>query len=264
MDDGTGATPGWIVARLRAAGCVFAEDEAQLLAAAARSPADLISMVDRRAAGEPVEHVVGWAGFRGLRIIVGPGVFVPRRRTEFLVDRAVAVAQPHGVVVDLCCGSGAIGAAIAAAIGPIELHAADIDPIAVASARRNTAAAGGAVHVGDLYDALPAALLGRVDVLVANTPYVPTDAIALMPAGGSRPRASRRAGRRSGRTRHPATGDRDTPRGGWQRVGTSSWRRARSRHRRRPTPVRRAGLQPRVERSAAWDATVVIGSAGVR
>src|SRR6266852_1615875 len=93
-----------IVTRLRAAGCVFAEDEAQLLISAARTPADLAAMVDRRAAGLPIEHVVGWAEFCGLRIAVDPGVFVPRRRTEFLVRQAVATARPRAVVVDLCCG----------------------------------------------------------------------------------------------------------------------------------------------------------------
>src|SRR5258708_21033065 len=82
-----------IVARLRAAGCVFAEEEARLLMSAARTPADLAAMVDRRAAGEPLEHVLGWAEFCGLRIAVDPGVFVPRRRTEFLVGQAVSLVR---------------------------------------------------------------------------------------------------------------------------------------------------------------------------
>src|SRR5450432_1469341 len=122
------------VTRLRAAGCVFAEDEARLLISAARTPADLAAMVDRRVAGLPLEHVLGWAEFCGLRIAVDPGVFVPRRRTEFLVHQATALTRPGSVVVDLCCGSGALGAAVAAAQGQIELHAADIDPAAVACA----------------------------------------------------------------------------------------------------------------------------------
>src|SRR5262245_29444624 len=129
--------PPAIVNRLRAAGCVFAEDEARLLVGAARSPADLAAMVDRRAAGLPIEYVVGWAEFAGLRVAVAPGVFVPRRRTEFLVDQAAALTRPGAVVVDLCCGSGAVGAALAAAVEGIELHAADIDPAAVRCARRN-------------------------------------------------------------------------------------------------------------------------------
>jgi release factor glutamine methyltransferase len=86
------------------------------------------------------------------------------------------------VVVDLCCGNGAIGAAIAAAVpGVPTVHGVDVDPAAVACARRNLAADAGVAHVGDLVDPLPGSLRGRVDLLVANTPYVPTDAIAMMP-----------------------------------------------------------------------------------
>src|SRR6266700_41653 len=162
-----------IVARLRAAGCVFAEDEAELLISAAATPAELTAMVDRRVAGLPLEHVVGWADFCGLRIAVEPGVFVPRRRTEFLVRQAIAVAPPHPVIVDLCCGSGAVGAALAAALDPAELHAADIDPVAVRCARRNLAPHGH-VYTGDLFEPLPAALRGRVDMLAADVPYVST------------------------------------------------------------------------------------------
>jgi release factor glutamine methyltransferase len=138
-------------------------------------------MVDRRVSGLPLEHVVGWADFCGLRIAVEPGVFVPRRRTEFLVRQAIVVAPPHPVVVDLCCGSGAVGAALAAALDPAELHAADIDPAAVRCARRNIAPRGH-VYAGDLFEPLPAALRGRVDVLAANVPYVPTSEVALLPA----------------------------------------------------------------------------------
>jgi release factor glutamine methyltransferase len=171
-----------IVTRLRAAGCVFAEDEARLLISTARTPADLAAMVDRRVAGFPLEHVIGWAEFCGLRIAVDPGVFVPRHRTEFLVRQAVALAQSGAVVVDLCCGSGAVGAALAAAQERIELYAVDIDPAAVRCARRNVTAAGGRVYEGDLYEPLPATLRGRIDVLVANAPYVPTEAIGLLPS----------------------------------------------------------------------------------
>src|SRR5262245_14046456 len=144
-------------------------------------------MVAARVAGQPLEHIVGWADFCGLRIAVDPGVFVPRRRTEFLVRRAVALLRhrcdggPLPVLVDLCCGSGAVGAAVAAAVsGQVEVHAADIDPAAARCARRNLDPVGGAVYEGDLFDPLPASLRGRVDVLVANVPYVPSDEIALM------------------------------------------------------------------------------------
>jgi release factor glutamine methyltransferase len=181
--------PAAVVTRLRAAGCVFAEDEARLLISAARTPAELAAMVDRRVAGLPLEHVIGWAEFCGLRIAVDPGVFIPRRRTEFLVRQAIALARqsgqsaarPRPVIVDLCCGSGAIGAAVVAGLGQAELHAADIDPAAVACARRNIAAAGGQVYEGDLYQPLPGTLRDRVRILVANVPYVPSGEIELLP-----------------------------------------------------------------------------------
>ena len=168
-----------VVAALRAAGCVFAEDEARLLVDAASSPADLAALVDRRVAGEPLEHVLGWAAFHGLRIAVGPGVFVPRRRTELLVDLAIPLLRPGAVVVELCCGAAAIATALDAAVPGLALHAVDVDPAAVRCARRNLV--GGHVYEGDLDAPLPVGLRGRVDMIVANSPYVPTDAIALMP-----------------------------------------------------------------------------------
>ncbi|GAA0244712.1 putative protein N(5)-glutamine methyltransferase [Cryptosporangium japonicum] len=171
-------SPRAIVGRLRAAGCVFAEDEARLLIAASPSPAELGTMVDRRVAGLPLEHVLGWAEFCGLRITVDPGVFVPRRRTELLVREASRPAPPAATVVDLCCGSGALGAALASRLPDVDLHAVDIDPAAVRSARRNVR---GRVYHGDLYEPLPPTLRGRVDVVLANAPYVPSEAIRLLP-----------------------------------------------------------------------------------
>jgi release factor glutamine methyltransferase len=173
------------VTRLRAAGCVFAEDEAGLLIAAASTPAELAAMVSRRAAGLPLEHVAGWAEFRDLRIAVGPGVFVPRRRTEFLVQQAIPLTHPGMTVVDLCCGSGALGLAVIAAVPAASLHAADIDPGALVYARRNVEPAGGRVYHGDLYAALPAALRGGAGVLLANVPYVPAGEVALLPPEAS-------------------------------------------------------------------------------
>jgi release factor glutamine methyltransferase len=173
--------PSGVFARLRASGCVFAEDEAELLAAAATGSAELDALVAQRVAGLPLEHLLGWAEFCGLRIAVGPGVFVPRRRTAFLVQQAAALAPDPAVVVDLCCGSGAVGAALLDVLGTVELVAADVDPVAVRYARRNVEPRGGRVVEGDLDAPLPAGLRGRVDVLVANVPYVPTAAIALMP-----------------------------------------------------------------------------------
>jgi len=149
---------------------------------AASSLAALDAMVDRRVAGEPLELVIGWAEFAGQRIAVEPGVFVPRRRTVLLAETAVAlvdgVAGP--VVVDLCCGTGAVAAAVHGVRPDARIHATDIDPRAVACARRNLVNVG-EVHHGDLADALPVGLVGRVDVMVVNAPYVPTDEIALMP-----------------------------------------------------------------------------------
>lgn len=175
-----------IVARLRAAGCVFAEDEAELLIAAATSPADLTAMVDERVSGQPLEYVLGWAEFCGIRIAVDSGVFVPRQRTGFLVSEAASAARMVErdrpiVVVDLCCGSGAIGVAVLQALARVDLHAADVDPAAVRCARRNVEPVGGRVYLGDLYEPLPAPLRGRVDLLLVNAPYVPTTAIELMP-----------------------------------------------------------------------------------
>jgi release factor glutamine methyltransferase len=173
---------GDVVARLRVAGCVFAEAEAALLTEQAKDAAELDAMVDRRAAGEPIEHVLGWAEFCGLRIAVQPGVFVPRVRTEFLTRTAVAVTPPGAVAVDLCCGSGAMGLALATAVRVAELHCVDVDPAAVRCAARNVAAVGGVVYRGNLYQPLPDSLRGRIDVIVANVPYVPSDEVALLPA----------------------------------------------------------------------------------
>ena len=170
------------MARLRAAGCVFAEDEAALIVEAATSPDDLESMVARRVAGLPLEQVLGWAEFCGLRIVVEPGVFVPRRRTALLVEQTLALLEGvrDPVVVELCCGSGAVAAAVHDARPDVELHASDIEPRAVQCARRNLDGIG-SVHEGDLTDALPDELAGRVDVMVVNAPYVPSGEIAMMP-----------------------------------------------------------------------------------
>jgi len=175
------------VSALRAAGCLYAEDEAHLLLGA---DGDVDSLLARRVSGEPLEWVLGWAEFAGLQISVQPGVFVPRRRTELLAAQAVVRLRPASVAVELCCGAAPIAATILEEVPFVEVHAADIDPIAVACARGNVP--NGNVYEGDLYDALPDDLRGRVDVLVANTPYVPSDGVALMPpeARDHEPRAT--------------------------------------------------------------------------
>jgi release factor glutamine methyltransferase len=159
---------------------VFAEDEAAILTTTATTPAELEALTARRIAGEPLEHVVGWVEFDGLRLSVGPGVFVPRRRTGLIVREAAALLADRATVVDLCCGCGAIGAAIARRVPGVALYACDIDPVMTDYARANLLGRG-QVFDGALYDALPPDLRGRVDLITANAPHVPTDAIALMP-----------------------------------------------------------------------------------
>ncbi|MFI7605567.1 putative protein N(5)-glutamine methyltransferase [Micromonospora sp. NPDC049366] len=171
-----------LVRRLRAAGCVYAEDEADLLLDAADSAAALSDLVDRRVAGTPLEHLLGWAEFCGLRVAVDPGVFVPRGRTALLVDAAVALAGPAPAVVDLCCGSGAAALVLAHRLAPRWLAAVDIDPAAVTCARRNLAGLEVPVFQGDLFAPLPTRWRGRLDLVIANAPYVPSAAVPLLPA----------------------------------------------------------------------------------
>jgi release factor glutamine methyltransferase len=244
-----------IVLALRAAGCVFAEEEAELLVEAAASPTDLADMVARRAAGFPLEQILGWAEFRGLRIVVEPGVFVPRRRSEVLAGLASDLTAERATVVDLCCGTGALGAALLAAHPGIDLYAADIDPAAVRCARRNLDVR---VYEGDLYKALPERLLGTVDVLVVNAPYVPTDAIETMPPE-ARLHEARVAldGGHDGLDVHrrvAADATRWLAPGGHLLIETSE--------RQAPAAVeilRRAGLATRFEHDDDLGATVVIG-----
>lgn len=169
-----------LVARLRRAGCVYAEEEAALLVEAAGSPEELERLTRQRESGAPLEPLLGWAAFAGLRVPVAPGVFVPRARTELLAREALALTADGDVVVELCCGAAAVSLVLLAARPELELHAADVEPAAVACARANLHGRA-TVHAGDLDVALPARLAGRVAVLVANAPYVPTTEIALMP-----------------------------------------------------------------------------------
>ena len=250
-----------VVARLRAAGCVFAEDEAELLVAAAATPAELAALVDQRAGGLPLEQVLGWAEFCGLRIVVEPGVFVPRRRTGFLVQLAAALAPPSPVVVDMCCGTGAVGAALAAQLDGAELYATDIDPGAVRCARRNIPVAVGTVLQGDLDAPLPGSLRGRVDVLVANAPYVPTAAIATMPPE-ARDHEARVAldGGADGldvQRRVAVVAPRWLAAGGSLLIETSEGQAPST-----AAAMTAAGLAARVMRSEELDGTVVVGTLG--
>jgi len=251
------------VLTLRAAGCVYAEDEAELLASAADTPEELAAMVSRRAAGLPLEQVLGWADFCGLRVAVEPGVFVPRRRSEFMVRRAaelgpaIAAVGESLVILDMCCGSGAVGLALAAALGQAELHAADIDPTAVHCARANLAGVG-LVYEGDLYAALPAGLRGRVDILIANAPYVPSAEIALLPAEARlhEPRVALDGGADGVQLhRGIAAGAPDwlAP-GGYLLIETSERQAELT-----AQAFRSAGLNPQIVTDEDWSAAVVIG-----
>ena len=245
-----------VAAALRAAGCVFADDEARLLVDAARTPAELDALVRRRVAGEPLEHLLGWAEFCGLRIAVGPGVFVPRRRTELLVRLATPLLRPGDVVVELCCGAAAVATALVAAVPGIVPHAVDIDSAAVACARRNLG--DGRVYEGDLDAPLPASLRGRVAVVVANAPYVPTNAIALMPpeARDHEPRVALDGGADGldAQRRVAAAAPRWLAPGGILLIETSA-RQAPS----TAAAIAAAGLVARVERSEELDGTAAVG-----
>jgi release factor glutamine methyltransferase len=188
----------WATRELAAAGCVSARAEADWLLEEAVDEASLRAMVARRVAGEPLQYVIGWAPFGPLRLVVGPGVFVPRPETEGLADRAATrlrsrpeppegSGEPRGgarvrpIAVDVCTGSGAIACFLAAEVPGARVLATELDPGALAWARRNADRYGVELLAGDLDEPLPAALAGRVDVLCANVPYVPSGAIATLP-----------------------------------------------------------------------------------
>ncbi len=172
-----------LVAALAECGCVAPEAEATLLRAVTTDPRDLADLVTRRARGVAVEVLVGYADFCGLRVVVRPGVFVPRPRTELLARVATthAAAVDRPVVADVCCGTGAIASVVASRVRGALVIASDLEPTAVACARENAAAYGFDVVAGGLCDGLPGELRGNITVLVANVPHVPSDELAMMP-----------------------------------------------------------------------------------
>jgi release factor glutamine methyltransferase len=172
LDDG-------VVARILAeAGCVAPEAEAAELArAAGDGRGSLDDMVERRVRGEPLAWIVGSAEFCGLRLGVAPGVYVPRPHTEALAMRAASLLPAEGIAVDLCTGCGAVAAVLRRTRPRARVLATDADPAAVACARDN----GVEALLGDLDEPLPPSLAGRVDVLTAVVPYVPTEALHLLP-----------------------------------------------------------------------------------
>lgn len=171
-----------LAARLRAAGSVFAEDEADLLLEAGDGdPVRLRALVQRRLAGEPLEVVLGWAAFDGHRVRVAAGVFVPRARTAVVVEQAARRLHRYDRVVDLCCGVGAISVALLGRVGALDLVAADLDPDATDVAAENIGDRG-IVVTGDLFAPLPERFRDAVDVIAVNAPYVPSGEVATMPS----------------------------------------------------------------------------------
>ena len=167
-----------VTAALQRAGCVAAHEEAvELLAAAQGDHLALSELVARRSAGEPLAWLVGSALFCGGRVMVCPGVYVPRPQTEALAREAIARLPRRGLAVDLCTGSGAVAVAVARARPEARVLATEIEPAAVACARGN----GVAVYLGDLTAPLPEGIRGQVDVVTAVVPYVPSDELRLLP-----------------------------------------------------------------------------------
>jgi release factor glutamine methyltransferase len=145
---------------------------------AAISPEDegrFRALLERRAAREPLQHLLGTAWFRHISVEVGPGVFTPRPETELLAGWAVEHARAGAVVVDLCTGSGVIAKSVAHEVPGAEVHACELDPAAYAWAERNLAGTGVDLRQGDLATEFDD-LRGGVDVLVSNPPYVPLEA----------------------------------------------------------------------------------------
>lgn len=164
-----------IAVRLRAAGCVFAEDEARLLGGDE-------ALIARRIAGERIEHLLGWVEFCGLRLEVDPGVFIPRPQTEALAEQAAAL-RPR-VALDLFAGCGAIACVVKQRNPGARVVAAELDPAALACATRNGERYGVEVVASDVDATVPAELAGTVDVLTANVPYVPTPELPYVPHDG--------------------------------------------------------------------------------
>jgi release factor glutamine methyltransferase len=166
-----------VIRILAGAGCVAAVEEAGELLAAAADDADLRRMVERRTTGEPLAWITGRTVFCGLDVAVDPGVYVPRWQSEPLARLAAGLLPAAGVGVDLCTGSGALAMVMQAARPGARVVGTEIDPVAVRCARRN----GVVVHQGHLDAALPPELRSGVDVMAGVLPYVPDDALHLLP-----------------------------------------------------------------------------------
>ena len=162
-----------LVARLRAAGCVFAEDEASALRSAFDGPV-LEAAVRRRVEGAPLEQILGFADIGGVRIDLAPGVFVPRGRAAAITDVAVARRPAAGVVVDLGCGAGALAAMLSQRLPTAHVIGTELDPEALACARRTAECYGFEVVPGSWWSPLPSKWRGAIELVVAYLPHVPT------------------------------------------------------------------------------------------
>ena len=163
---------------LARAGCVAAAEEASELAARAGGDRSLLmALAERRCTGEPLAWITGRTEFGDLTLRVDSGVYVPRWQSVELARRAAARLPEEGTAIDLCTGTGAVAAALAVARPAARVVATDCDPRAIACARAN----GVEAYCGDLFAAVPAALHGVTDVVVAVAPYVPTTALGVLP-----------------------------------------------------------------------------------
>jgi release factor glutamine methyltransferase len=162
---------------LEGAGFVAADEEAGELLARAGGDAELLeALVARRLTGEPLAWITGRVAFCGLEIGVDPGVYVPRWQSETLALRAAERLPRGGTAIDLCTGAGAIAKTLLARRPGARVVACDLDPRAVACPRAN----GVEALYGDLFEPLPRAIEGRVDVVVGVVPYVPTRELGLL------------------------------------------------------------------------------------
>jgi release factor glutamine methyltransferase len=142
------------------------------------------SLVERRLADEPLQYIEGTVAFGPVELLVDSRVLIPRPETEYLFEQVVEMADDPDVIVDLCTGSGNLALALAATFPDADVYAVDLSPDAVVVARANADRNDLAVEffIGDLFDPLPEAIKGSVDVLISNPPYLAEDELANVPS----------------------------------------------------------------------------------